>query len=655
MKKIYLILAGCLLICKVVFPLPGPVTTLGSVTVCPGDLASVAVTVEEFNDVGGISLTVNYEGSMLQFENVVLNPAIAGSITNGSTPGVFLLSYTCNPGISLPDNDTLFSLIFSYTGAPEGGTSIISWPESPVEANEYSTADGIAYDKVPFEDFFFNGSVTADPDGCGPVTIAPEISITCVGSPIAIPVTIRDFDNIGGISLVINYDEMILTYLDIILNPVITGSLVNGATPGVVLLSFTSDTAVSLPDDDILFTLLFNYCGPSSGGASFLSWAETPVEANEYSTPEGIAYPKVPFDFYFIDGNISIVPVGYPSLNCPDTLYAVCDLPLPYEDFTAFINAGGSATDECGIDDTTFTWTGDVSDGSANPETITRTYSIRNHFGQEAICEQTIIIDILKVETWVYLEGAAIVPRGPTRYHLPMKTLLNELHLLPGQCYGHIMYGINYSPPGQPYNAPPWNYDGNEGDAYDSGGDPEYGAASYPEPVVDWVLVSLRNEPDGQPLCQKAALLNNDGSVSFTDGGFQCCELDGYNSFYLVIEHRNHLIIMSDTAIKTVNGTLAYDFRFRQSYLGDQSRNDGGNGQKEINSGVYAMYSGNSDQCNEIYSDTDLNFDDNVAWGGQNCQTGRYRAGDFNMNGDCNFNDRIIWELNNGIYTFVPR
>jgi hypothetical protein len=343
-----------------------------------------------------------------------------------------------------------------------------------------------------------------------------------------------------------------------------------------------------------------------------------------------------------------------PTLNCPGVLFAVCSLPDPYEDFSAFINAGGSASDECGINETSFAWAGDVSDGNNNPETITRTYRIFDYCGHEATCEQTILRNKLKIETWVYLEGSAIELKGKKKYKLPMRTTLNDLYLLPGQCYRHCMTGVIYSPPGQPYNCPPWDYPGNEGDAYDSYGNPLFGTASYPDTVVDWVLVSLRGEPDGQSLCQAAALLNKEGSVEFTGDGFQCCDLDGYDAFFIVIEHRNHLIVMSDTAISIENFTLTYDFRFTQSYHG-YTYAEQGRGQKEIKKGIYAMYAGNGDQTKEVYSDTDINFDDNVFWGWYNCSTGHYRKGDYNMNGDCNYDDRTIWEYNNGIYSFVPR
>lgn len=261
--------------------------------------------------------------------------------------------------------------------------------------------------------------------------------------------------------------------------------------------------------------------------------------------------------------------------------------------------------------------------------------------------------DEINVITWVYLEGAAIDAQGIQTCTLPMRTALNNLHLLPGQTYQQFFQGIVYSTPGQPYSSAPWQYNGTEGDAYDSNGDAGAGDAGYPATVVDWVLVSLRYAPDGSPLCRKAALLHSDGHVEFVNGGFACIDLDFNIAYYLVIEHRNHLLVMSDTAISVVNGTITYDFRHTQSYIYDLF-GFGGSGQKELLPGVFAMYAGNGDQVLTPCSVIDINFDDRALREGQNGNAGRYNCGDYNLNGDCNYNDRTNWECNNGKFSTVP-
>jgi hypothetical protein len=250
----------------------------------------------------------------------------------------------------------------------------------------------------------------------------------------------------------------------------------------------------------------------------------------------------------------------------------------------------------------------------------------------------------LSVTAWVYLEGAAIDPEGKPVYTLPMRTDLNDKQILPGQCFRHVLRGIVYNPCGHPYGAIPWNHKGNEGAGYNSNGDPEQGRAMYPGTAVDWVMVSLRQQPDEEPLCQSSAMLHSDGSIDFVNGSLSCTGLESVDSLYIVIEHRNHLIIMSAGPVEIIDGTLTYDFRYTQSY---------GNGQKQILPGIFAMYAGNGDQTLEIFSDTDINFEDNASWSSHNGLSGNYLTWDYNLNGDCNYNDRLTWEYNNGIYTNV--
>ena len=345
-----------------------------------------------------------------------------------------------------------------------------------------------------------------------------------------------------------------------------------------------------------------------------------------------------------------------PTLTCPDNITIVCGTTLPayYTNYGDFVTAGGLAEDNCGVDEASFTWVSDVSDGNTDPEVITRTYKIWDYCDNYGTCEQTITIISVDLDTRVYLDGSAINPGGIEDYTIPMRTSLNNLKALPGQTYTNFFTGTVYSPPGQPYSGAPWFYGGTEGDGYDSYGDPTPGTANYPATVTDWVLVSLRESPDGEPLCMKAALLHNDGHIEFVEGGFDCCNLQINNPYYVVIEHRNHLIVMSDESVPIVDGTITYDFTDQESYI-DDPFGFGGYGQKEIMSGVFAMFAGNGNQTSVPTSDTDINFDDRTYWEGQNGITGRYRNGDYNLNGDCNYNDRTTWEFNNGIFSTVPR
>ena len=92
---------------------------------------------------------------------------------------------------------------------------------------------------------------------------------------------------------------------------------------------------------------------------------------------------------------ISINDPSTPSINCPPPLTAVCDISErpPYTGYIQFLQAGGSANDNCGINATSFTHVSDVSDNNSCPEVITRTYGVTDFCDYLSTCTQTITID----------------------------------------------------------------------------------------------------------------------------------------------------------------------------------------------------------------------------------------------------------------------
>ena len=345
-----------------------------------------------------------------------------------------------------------------------------------------------------------------------------------------------------------------------------------------------------------------------------------------------------------------------PEINCPPPINVTCIFSIPayYTNCEDFINAGGSIFDNNELNYNSFSWVNDISDGNKDPETIIRSYRIEDIAGNASTCEQLIIIDDFTVTTWSYLEGAAIDPAGEQKFSVPMRTDLNDLQLLPGPTYQHSFTGTVYAPASLSYHNSPWNYYGNESEFFDSYGNPEYGSAGYSPTVVDWILVSLRSTPDGENLSRKAALLHSNGRVEFVNGGFSGCNLSWDGTYYIAVEHRNHLIALSFDPVTAIDGTLTYDFRYSQSYI-DNTLGTGAYGQKEILPGIYALFAGNGEQILSNCSFTDINYDDRTFWESENSKAGRYNHGDYNLNGDCNYNDRITYEYNNCKFSTIPK
>ncbi len=257
-------------------------------------------------------------------------------------------------------------------------------------------------------------------------------------------------------------------------------------------------------------------------------------------------------------------------------------------------------------------------------------------------CSSNTCID---VRLSVFLEGPLQSGRIG-EYNDEMRTRLNRFGYLPGQRPTTLLGTATDA--GQPYNREPWNYGGTEGlefNAFASGG-----SEIYPPDAVDWVYVSLRINPDDiSTVCKKSALLMADGTAVLTEP-FDCCDLTE-EEYFVVVEHRNHLPIMTPNPIEIdESGTISFDFRANQSYT-----RLFGDGQKEVNPGVFAMYAGNGDQVLTEASIKDINANDLSLWTAENGDHSGYYFQDYDLNGDVNVHDKAIWLTNNGVFTDVDR
>jgi len=218
--------------------------------------------------------------------------------------------------------------------------------------------------------------------------------------------------------------------------------------------------------------------------------------------------------------------------------------------------------------------------------------------GTPSACDTTTLVLVseqscIDIQLHAYLEGAYQSSSGE------MTTVLNtNRHLLPGQT--PISPLATPTPAGHPYYTPPWNYNGLEGMNWTD--------ADYATDVVDWVLVSFREGiTKNTEVVRTAALLHKDGSLSFPDR----CALSvtlGVDSLYVVVEHRNHIGVMSPNPVPINNYLFSYDFRTADSYKDPTSY-----GQKLLPSGVWCMYAGDGNQTADAQS-YDINGSDKSIW-----------------------------------------
>ena len=221
-----------------------------------------------------------------------------------------------------------------------------------------------------------------------------------------------------------------------------------------------------------------------------------------------------------------------------------------------------------------------------------------------------------------------------------MNPTLNTLNLLPAQSAR--------TPAGQPYQGPPWNYAGTEGMSFSNATYDYIALQNGGRSVVDWVLVTLSTDVAGSDVLERrAALVLENGQLVFPES-FVC--LPENVPIYIRIQHRNHLAAVSAIPVSVINGVLTYDFRVRDAY------NFGGvsAGQKEVATGIWAMYAADGMQTDNL-AGYDVNGIDKAVWVEENGIFGFYLRSDFNLDGTIDGNDKILWSINNGVYSNVNK
>jgi len=156
----------------------GPVSDILMPHICQETTSvDIPVTVTDFANVGSLSLTFGYEIAELSNPQVISrNEAFEGlwdpfEVTTNPPSGTFRVSgYGPEPddGLSLTDNDTIFTLRFEVLANTTPGTLAVSFVENIQGTGcEYTgvAPDYIPFCDTPFDDFYFAGGVMVNPDG----------------------------------------------------------------------------------------------------------------------------------------------------------------------------------------------------------------------------------------------------------------------------------------------------------------------------------------------------------------------------------------------------------------------------------------------------------------------------------------------------------
>ena len=288
-----------------------PITIAPDVQAQPGSNVEVPITVQNFNDIGAISLKLEFDENVLDFVSYsdeasgfdyfdVLSP----------NPGEVNIGAGSFTGVTIADDEILVKITFLYIG----GTSSLTWAQLYCE---YADSGFEALEQDPFEDYYVDGSVSEEVMSNGPVTIAPH-QLGVPGTTIGVPVTVRQFNNIGSISLTLYFDPSVLvfnSFINVSLFPNLGASSPN---PGEVIIgSFsTNPSGEDLADDATLIMLYFDYIG----GETDLTWYDDGASC-EYAGPDPdfTALNDIPYDDYYKNGSVKSFPTG-PQTIAPHKL-----------------------------------------------------------------------------------------------------------------------------------------------------------------------------------------------------------------------------------------------------------------------------------------------------------------------------------------------
>lgn len=195
-------------------------------------------------------------------------------------------------------------------------------------------------------------------------------------------------------------------------------------------------------------------------------------------------------------------------------------------------------------------------------------------------------------------------------------------------------------PLSQPYSGTPWNYGGSESVTIIPNSD-----------IVDWILVELR-ETSGDAstaisdsiIGRRAGFIKSNGTIVDLDGASNIVlPIVALHNLYTVINHRNHLGIMSALPLVKTNGVYNYDYS-----IGSSQVYGGTEGTKQLVSGIWGMIAGDAN------ADMQINVDDKNIWENHAGYAG-YFFEDFNLNGQVNNNDKLdLWFPNLGRSSQMP-
>ena len=301
MKRKYIFIGFLIFLTQLSIGQNAPVTKAGSVLNATSGTISIPVTVTDFENIGAISLELNFDPGVVTFTGSTHNSVFSTMLITNPSSGTIIVGWSDeSSSVTLPDDSQLFELEFTYIS----GSSSISWNDNGSSC-QYADGSVVVLNDTPTSDYYIDGYVTSH---AAPVTYAPVI--TDAGGSVDVPIIVNNFWDVGSITLSLEYDPTVLTYNSNTQNSAFGSSMIIGNLPSSgnkykITMSWVSGSPVTLADGSTLITLHFTYSSSSSDvNYSELKWL-TDGTACAYGDANSDALYDLPYDQFYIDGLVA--------------------------------------------------------------------------------------------------------------------------------------------------------------------------------------------------------------------------------------------------------------------------------------------------------------------------------------------------------------
>jgi gliding motility-associated-like protein len=242
------------------------------------------VTVEEFQQVASTQLSVLWDSTILEFDDVTnINAEIQGAFFSSPQGGVANMSWS-DPGnlANVNNGNVLFTLVFNVVGqeCDEGNLGIPQSVESPaLDIEIYKIIGGNA---MQVNGISNDGSIMVNGDNCngggGDVTFRASQETVDQGQEVCIAFTVENFENVQTAQFTIEYDQALLSFVDArnFNLPALSNSNFNDQGGKIVFSWNATSSPVTRADGTVIFELCFDAIG-ANGSVANIVLSDDPI------------------------------------------------------------------------------------------------------------------------------------------------------------------------------------------------------------------------------------------------------------------------------------------------------------------------------------------------------------------------------------------